>query len=295
MKYKICSLITIFKPSISDLDKNISEILKYSDKVFLLVNSKGTKLQYDDPKIKIIYNKRNLGLSKAINNILLNINDFDLAVLFDQDSTFFEKDFRILLDTFINEKEKNNLVSCIGPSLKVRGNEIFIPKWTKNKNKYENENVISVNNVITSGMIVDINIFKNLSGFDERYPVDFCDFTYCWKNVNNGYLVLQSKNIFLQHEVGNDGLKIGKHTIHFHAPYRNYFLVRDTLNIIFKFKHTPFIVRLRFFILLPIRLTIYFLLLKKRKERLKMFFWGFLDFISGKEGFGYTARILDAI
>ena len=294
-RHNICSLITIYKPNVIKLKQNIQIISQYSDCVYLLCNSpEFFEIQFDN-KIKIIRNNKNIGISRAINKgIDMALNDgYSYAVLFDQDSILTKENFSKLILEMLNES-KISKVACIGPSLNVRNNTIPKYSWIINRKRVHSANIISVNNIITSGMLVNIKQFINIEGFHEDFPVDFCDFIFCWKSIYNGYSVIQSKDVYLNHEIGDGSIKIFNRTIHFHAPYRNYFLVRDTLNICFRIKETPLLIRFRYFFSLPFRMFVFLLLLENKKTRLKMYWWGFKDFFLKKKHFGSIANLLGA-
>lgn len=296
---KICSLITLFNPDVEKLTKNLNQILQYVDKVYLLVNSKEKleqKFNIDLDKIEFIYNNKNLGLSKAFNIGLKKASSelFELALLFDQDSFLDIENFNILLNQYNEIGKERNLI-CIGPLLTVYGKNLPIPKWNKNNTMpLPDDNAISVNSIITSGMLLDIEKAIAVGGFNEDYPVDFCDFVFCWKSIFNGYEVYMSTKARIIHEIGNSNMSIGKHTIHFHAPYRHYFMVRDTLNIVFKLKETPLKIRIRYLLLLPFREVLFFLKLDQKKERLSMYHKGFCDYVHNVHGYGSIAHLLGA-
>jgi rhamnosyltransferase len=292
---KICSIITIYKPNIIKLKENIENMLQYSNVVYLLFNSPIIDYLQFDERIICIDNKKNIGLSKAINiGVSQAASDgYSYAILFDQDSSLTKENFILLFNEFI-EEEKYQKIMCIGPSLDVRNNKIVTPNWVKTNLKVKSENVYSVYHIITSGMLVNINNFLMVNGFNEEYPVDGCDSSFCWKSLSKGYVVLQSKDAYIFHEVGTHAIKIFNHAIHFHAPYRNYFFIRETLNICFVLKETPFIVRCHKLLYFPFRMLLYILALDKKPLRLKMYVLGFRDFFCKRHGFASISKILNA-
>jgi rhamnosyltransferase len=291
----ICSLITVYKPNIGGLLYNITVMLQYSDTVYLLFNSPVIEGLQFDKRIICIDNKQNIGLSKAINKGIKRAVDdgYTYAILFDQDSCLTKENFIMLFDKF-EKTERTQKVMCVGPSLNVRNNLIPIPEWSKTGRFMNEDGVYAVRNIITSGMLVNTARFIEIGGFDERFPVDFCDFIFCWRAVYNGYAVLQSAGIYIIHEIGTGNVIIRGRTVHFHAPYRNYFMVRDTLNICFRVKETPASIRFRYLFFLPFRMLLFLLLCDKKIIRMKMYFLGFKDFLLIRYGFGSIANILNA-
>lgn len=295
MQERICSMITIFNADVNQTKLNINEILKYAEKVYLLFNSTIQNELLFDTRIYPIDNGGNIGLSKAFNIAIRKAHEegFTITVLFDQDSFLTQNNFKIMYDEFISTK-KYEKVMCIGPGLCVYGKKLETPKWVYYKKINSDAQVISVKNIITSGMVLDINAALKIGGFEDSFPVDFCDFYFCYKAIYNGYYVLKSKDAFINHEIGNSNIKIGKSTIHFHAPYRNYFLVRDTLRIVFKCKETPFSIRLRYIFFLPLRMILFIIKLDRKKERLHMYHLGLKDYIHKNYYFGSIAKLLNA-
>ncbi|MDR0551881.1 MAG: glycosyltransferase [Spirochaetaceae bacterium] len=292
---RICSLITIYKPDIEKLKQNIEIMLQYSKAIYLLFNSPVIDELLFDSGIIAVDNKKNIGISRAINKgIDIAAKDGHCyALLFDQDSCLPKDGFEKMYNEFLAE-EKERPAACIGPSLAVYGNNITIPKWLRNSRQTVSASVYSVNHIITSGMLINIPVFLKLGGFNANYPVDFCDFMFCWKAVYNNYLVLQSAGTVLTHEIGFNNFKFGNITIHFHAPYRNYFLTRDTLNVSLLEKETPVYIRIRFMLHLPFRMMLFLIALKNKKDRIKMYLLGLKDFLLGKRHFGSIARMLGA-
>jgi len=293
---KLCSFITCFNPDIQKLSRNVSEILQYAEKVYLLVNThESLSLNFEDSRIEKIENGKNIGLSAAFNIGMKKAvqEDFTDAILFDQDSFLEKSAFELLCSEYKTARKKAKVI-CIGSSLQVYGKTIPTPRWTLNKTDISFEDVDSVKNIITSSMILNIQDAISIGGFEEKFPVDFCDFVFCWKALYNGFFVLKSKNVYLKHEIGNKNISFGKITVHFHAPYRNYFLVRDTLNIVFTQKETPFMIRVRYFFFLLPRMILFLIKCDRKKERMKMYYLGFKDFVLKKHGFGSISKLLQA-
>ena len=297
---KICACITLYHPNYEKLRRNLSQISSYCEKIYLLVNEKIATFdnlynnQIND-QIEVVLNQKNIGLSAAFNIALKKAlkENFKLAILFDQDSILSVENFKLMQNEFAILRSKYPVV-CIGPSLRVYGNNLETPKWILSRKIVNIATVDSVKNIIISGMLLDIEAALSIGGFDTSFPVDFCDFFFCYKALSHGFYVLKSRDAFIQHEIGNSNMKIGKATIHFHAPYRNYFLVRDTLRIVFSCKETPFSVRLRYLFFLPLRMVLFIIMLDKKKERLHMYYLGLKDFFQKKYGFGSVANLLEA-
>jgi rhamnosyltransferase len=274
---------------------NLRQMLFYADTVVLFGNSKiPQELQFDD-RIICFNNKTNIGISRSINKAALYAKKCNLvyAILFDQDSLLTHDDFQMLFSELRHEEQFHPVI-CIGPRLRNYNDNSIISCGTKNLIKVSSAKICSVNTIITSGMIVNIDSFLKIGGFPENYPLDFCDFLFCWTAIRSKFIVLQSNDVFMSHTIGERRISLFMQKIHLHPAYRHYFLVRDTLNISIKEKVTPFYTRCRLLFLLPFRMLVYWFVLPGRTLRIKMYVLGFRDFFLGKRGFGSVANLLDA-
>jgi len=236
----------------------------------------------------------NLGISEAVNGAVAFAREegYKTAILFDQDSRLEPEMFSVLLRDYLAISAVRQ-IACIGPTVHVRGHRIQVPRWSR-RGRASIFNCLEVYHVITSGMLVNVAAFGEIGGFDSRFPIDFSDFSFCWRAIDHGFQVFQSREAVMNHEIGNGGFQIGHSTVHLHAYYRHYFMVRDTLNAVLKNRETPFSVRVRFLYQLPIRALLFAMILPDKKRRGEMYWAGLRDFVKGIRGFGSVASLLGA-
>ncbi|HTG56177.1 MAG TPA: glycosyltransferase, partial [Niabella sp.] len=96
--------------------------------------------------------------------------------------------------------------------------------------------VVETDNLITSGSMVNLDVFKKIVDFDENLFVDEVDFEYCARAITNGFKTIQFQNIYLNHSLGtvsqHRSLKSLKKTSRtLHAPLRLYYMVRNYLYV----------------------------------------------------------------
>ena len=117
------------------------------------------------------------------------------------------------------------------------------PSYVKNTVSADisSSNFINVNAVITSGALLNLDIWKKLGGFDQKLFIDEVDHEYCYRAKQQGFEIKQFKNIYFEHQFGKSKIAgyfglIAKKSRIIHSPVRVYFMVRNYLYIRKKYK-----------------------------------------------------------
>lgn len=228
----ICAGIVLFNPNIIRLKLNIESVSKQIKKIVLIDNDSQNKFelmklleQYDN--VIVIRNKQNLGIAKALNQIIefAHNNGYPWALLLDQDSIVSEhlvEKYRFYI--------KNKDIAIICPQII----DLNLPKMQKVCIEEINDST----SVITSGSCVCVDDCIMLGKFDERFFIDFVDTEYNERCLRNGKKILKVNDALLYHEVGSMmeksffGLKIYCSN---HNPMRRYYMVRNRL--FFRYKY----------------------------------------------------------
>lgn len=227
MLREIWATIIIYDPNWNRLKKAIYAIGKQVDRLVLFENGIFGTSEYIQNNIKALSTNievrtalENMGIAAALNKVCEYAmgNDVKWIVTLDQDS--------IVADNFIDEYKKSiwlNSDKCMAyvPTVIDENypDEKHIPK--------KKEDLMFS---ITSGMMIDLEYFKELGGFNERLFIDFVDFDYCIRGYNNNFFIKEVPTTYIMHQLGDMSVKniMGK-TLRLtnHSPYRNYFYVRN--------------------------------------------------------------------
>ncbi|MEP6466980.1 MAG: hypothetical protein ABJB05_11780, partial [Parafilimonas sp.] len=118
------------------------------------------------------------------------------------------------IETF---KEKN--VSMFGINYQQKTTEV-------------NCNYAKVKFLITSGSVINLNLFQQVGDFDEKLFIDFVDTEYCFRSIQKGFKVIAFSNIYMHHNIGESiekySLKTLKKTSRFfHSSTRLYYMTRN--------------------------------------------------------------------
>jgi len=221
--------IVLFNPSIDRLKENIGAISKQISTIICVDNGSSNKQDIVDiishySGISVIWNEKNVGMAKALNEILEwgEERNYEWAVFFDQDS--------IPSDNFIQQyvphlRSKDTGIICpeiIDINLNTRTSDL----------KTGEERIVKATDVITSGSCVSLKIAKSIGGFDNRLFIDFVDTDFQERCLRQGYSIVRIHDAILYHEIG----KLKKRRFLFftvlctnHNAFRRYYMVRNRL------------------------------------------------------------------
>ena len=219
--------------------------------------------------VRYIAFHQNCGIAYALNYILNIVGDFDYLLTMDQDSCFSQAMICKYKNNILNFKENDRCVA------------VYSINW-RQKVDY-NEQYEYISGAITSGAIIDINIARQLGGFNEKLFIDQVDFEYCYRARRAGYKILQFNDIKMSHHLGISkrySFFCVQYDLSFHEGIRKYYILRNNLYVMKRYSD----VRFNYFVDM-LKLIFCSCFLEKRKlNNLKYLWQGFHDFMKNKWG-----------
>lgn len=221
-----------------------------------------------------IFNGNNNGISVAYNFVAKRALEagYENLLCLDQDSSFTKKNLALLYQ--LVDKNMNDSIGIMAVDSEYSGK-------TLNKiSKYLTE----INFSITSGSVLNLNIFKNVKGFDENLFVDGVDRDYSLTLINRGYKIIKMNGILFKHNLGEG--KKNFFGIYEHSPLRNYYIYRNRMYIMKKHNQEFSLnEKIRSKYLATLRQVLSILLNESnKKEKLEMIIRAHFDFINNKFG-----------
>ncbi|MEJ5961290.1 glycosyltransferase [Pedobacter immunditicola] len=127
----------------------------------------------------------NGGLSKAYNTAAVRARLLKKTwlLLLDQD-TIFSVDF---LEVYAHTVNENPQLEIFAPLLQLERGKIFSPCLLRHKRGYPPRKIasgkhrLSVYSPVNSGLLVSLNLFLKVGGYNEKLKIDFCDFQFLEK------------------------------------------------------------------------------------------------------------------
>lgn len=288
-KGQICAVIVSFN-SPETLTACINSSLNQVDTIIVIDNSSIyfkdfiRKLNYPN-KILFVFNETNKGLGYALNQgIKYSLdNSYTWTLLLDQDSELSENMVHNMMQSYENldNKTKEETV-LITPIIFDRYFKNLLPPIVTTK--LFNKKIINpktdcfIHFNLTSGSLLKNKAISKVGFMNEKYFIDYIDFDYCFRIINNNYKILLCKNALLYHSLGEK-----KHKAFFnfteHTSIRVYYQTRNRLFTLVKYgkKYKSFLYAEIFrFISKLFKILI---LESNKKEKLKMYFKGIYDFM----------------
>lgn len=218
----IGSVVVLYDPTKDEIE-NINTYLPEVDYAVIVDNSAQnhqelvTALIGNQKKIQYYSEQTNLGLCKGFNLgiELLRAKGCEWALLFDADSKL-GSDIISVYKTAIADHPQKNVALFAPVHLFDRSNHVPYHGYK------------SVDWSMTSGWLVNIEIFQKQNGFFEALFVDGLDMDYCFKSHENGYQVIECGEAIINHHPAETksffGFKYG-----IASPYRYYMQARQLI------------------------------------------------------------------
>ena len=275
---KLAGMVTLYNPS-KDNISNIDNYIDSIEKLYVFDNTDNvdnSKLLPNNDKIVYITEKENKGIAYSMNVCAKRaIKDgYNYLLTMDQDSRMKSDIIDGMVDFLKNTKEKK--IGLVSPYQDIDSKEEISDK------EYEDQM-----EMMTSGNIIDLNVYEEIGGFKDWLFIDCVDTDYCMNLHKHGYKVLRLNKVVMKHDLGQ--LKVhhlfGKeYPCYNHNPMRRYYIVRNNLYIN-KMYHDLFPKYCDHLIRIQKGQVKRILAFEKNKfNKLKMMYRGYKDFKKGIKG-----------
>lgn len=218
---KIAGIVTLYNPTDEDI-KNIDTYIDEIDRLYVIDNTEGhdnkDRIPNND-KIKYAFKNENVGVATALNMgaKLAKEEGYKYLLTNDQDTTF--------KPGIINKMKE--IISTTDMS-KIG----IVTPWHKTKliDKKPDQEFDDPHDVMTSGNIINLDIYDKIGGFKDWFFIDGIDIEYCMNLHKNGYKILRVNSLEIDHNLGDLFYKSIRGRLFLctnHAPIRRYYIMRN--------------------------------------------------------------------
>lgn len=270
--------ITTYNPDMTRLKFNIDAIVTQVDIVLIVDNASSNISEIeagflDYPSVKIVKNKKNMGIAYAMNKIgefALN-NGYDWFLTLDQDS-ICPTNMIEMYSRYVNEN-----VAIIAPYIDFNTSFISNLFHLKKKEIAKTHEVEIIKYAVSSGQFIQTNAWKKVKGFWEFLFIDYVDQEFCFNVTRNGYSILRVNFVKMQHEPGISVKIFGVQTAK-QSAMREYYCARNSRLVYWLYRNEyldgkrrkPMIVTIK-------RLANSILVREDTYEKIKAIFKGVID------------------
>lgn len=238
----ICAVIVTFNIG-KDIYKCFNSVKNQVDEVVIVDNGSGqdtiivlNEIEKEE-KVKIIYNKENLGIAAALNqgiNYAMN-KGYDWVLTLDHDSKVTPGMIDTMLAAYnkLNEDEKSDTFMIVPRHVE----EKFYREIDIN-NQYNQSKPDFVITEINSGSLIKTDAFKLLGFYDEKLFIDYVDHEFCLRLRKYNKKILYVPNAILLHNLGSTQIGSFLHkkiTYTNHSYFRRYYITRNRIYVWVKY------------------------------------------------------------
>lgn len=279
LKSKTAAVVTTFRPDAS-LAANL-ELISPQVAVVVLVDDTGagniSDQTYPIDNLIVIRNAVNVGIAKSLNVGIARAAEegCEWIITLDDDTRVRPDYVKVALEFFTSAKEPN--LGIVALSRPAEGDP---PPPSPASHRVRR-------NIITSGSVSPLELFRTLNGFSEDLFIDLVDFDFCCRARKAGRTLVVLDEVGMEHRVGDSETCrwLGwQTTVYHHAPFRLYYQARNA--IVFARRHFAFdpllcLVLLADVVRLPVKAILFE---RDRANRLRHIVAGVRDALRGRLG-----------
>lgn len=217
---KTAAIIITYNPDLPNLEWNIQRIYNSVDYLIIWQNSSEdlSHLNKISNKILVWGDGTNQYIAHPLNAVLdwCALNKIDYLLTMDQDSIW--EDCTGFLHNVL--------------TLNIANVGIYAPRINTIESCFKGE-YEEIDYTITSGSLINVNIAKEVGGFNEKYQIYWVDGEFCYKLRSKKYRIVRLNNYKLIHRLGNPTKTIFGFETSNYSPIVYYFLIR---NMIWEFR-----------------------------------------------------------
>ena len=235
MKSNFAACVILYHPKKEDI-ANLFTYCSKVEKVYIFDNTEGKSnenLFIGMENVSYFWDGENKGLSIRLNEACQRAiaDNFEYLLTMDQDSSFLEENIDGYFKDILNFKGKEKVA-------------VYGLEYSKNDINDTTEKYIEVDHLITSASVMNLNLYKEIGGFDENLFIDGVDIDYCYSALTKGFKSIKFARNFFNHTLGvrtRRGsiftLYLIKKNVSVHSSLRVYYMYRNMLYIKNKYEN----------------------------------------------------------
>lgn len=241
MNFKPIAVVVTYKPKYDKLYSLILSIEKQVDLIIIVNNGNAEQRLIFDGKLEWYDLKRNYGIAYALNyGISKAIEKGALHILLSDQDSLYPENYFSRMSHYLSEK-----TIAITPSFK----DIITSKIISlNGEKTSQKKIVTVKQAISSGMIINTRLFNKVGGFNNALFIDWVDYEWCWRAINNGFEIYHHQEVVIDHTLGDNFVTFFGFHFNLRSPSRHYYITRNAFYLSIYSKDLNLFAKIKLFI-----------------------------------------------
>lgn len=210
----------------------------------VVVDNASSDVQYladlaDDPRIKLIRNETNRGVSAGINQIIRHAREVNarFVIAFDQDTVISEFMVTRLVEDFDRLESAGEHVAAIGPVVVDDFTDHCLPfvhfrfpfNTRFNGSPGQQDRLVECHFLISSGCLMSMRAIEEIGLMNEDLFIDNVDLDWCFRALDKRYKVYGNFGGMIRQRIGENCTQIPftKSVIRYHDAGRHYYMTRN--------------------------------------------------------------------
>ena len=291
----VCAVIVAYEPDYDHFVELLGECLAQCAGVVLVNNGDPLTLSsFDHGELTCIQATGNIGLAAAQN---LGVawaaaQDYPYVWFIDQDSWPAAGLVQTLRLAFEELESAGATPAAVGPSLIDHRDGVatpfvrFTPWGISRFHPTTHTTAIACDFLIASGMLTSVARFHVIGPWEEALFIDNVDLEWSFRARASGFPCFGVSTARLSHTLGDAVTRftlLGRtHTLYFHAPLRQYYMMRNRIAL-YRRRYIPLAWKLQDIPRAVVKTLLFALLVRPRRENARYLLKGIID--------GYLSRL----
>lgn len=169
---------------------------------------------------------------------------YEFVILSDQDTIFPSDCVKVLIGTIERLERQGSKIAAIGPcfvnSHSADRRPMFLGfdrGWTSRI--YGDTGCVEVSGLISSGKLIRLSVLQEIGLMNEDLFIDWVDSEWCWHAIASGYKIIGCFDTVIEHQLGDDSVRIGRASFSVRSPSRSYYIARNGIFLALRSRALP--------------------------------------------------------
>lgn len=235
-----CAIVVTYNPEPEKISQCVASLTRQVTQVIVVDNGSTnvdsfSMLAADNIELIVLGENKGIAYAQNYGVQIAKKHHCDYFFFSDQDTVFPDDTVEKLQRIYEQPHAAGQKVGCVSPFFKdLRTNyvhpSVSLNTFTSTKiYTHESGKCLYPSHVIASGMLISEKAWSEVGPFMEELFIDWVDTEWCWRAVSKGFIIVQSPDVMISHELGYGQKNFAGRSVTIHNSFRNYYKIRNAL------------------------------------------------------------------